>query len=83
MTAVPRLALQRKEAAVALGVSPDTFDRHVRPSLPVVYLGSTRLWRVADLDAFLQRQGNELPSSPSAKSAPATLETSGGMAQGE
>jgi len=68
---VPRLSLQRKEAAEAIGVSGDTFDRHVRPSLPVVYVGATRLWRVADLDAWLDRQAQEIRSSPTTENAPA------------
>ena len=44
------LALQRKDAAAALGISVDTFDRHVRPQLRCVYIGDTRLWPVTELD---------------------------------
>lgn len=49
----PRLALRKPEAAAALGVSDETFDRHVRPSLPVVRLGSTRVYPVALLERWL------------------------------
>jgi hypothetical protein len=47
------LALKRSDAASALGVSDETFDRYVRPSLPVVRLGSARVYPVAALDAWL------------------------------
>jgi hypothetical protein len=47
------LALRREAAAVALGVSDETFDRHVRPSLPVVRLGSVRVYAVAALEHWL------------------------------
>lgn len=73
----PRLALQRKEAAEALGISGDTFDRHVRPHLRCVYVGATRLWRVADLDAWLEREAKELGSLPTTQSAPALVEQPG------
>lgn len=47
------LALRREAAAEALGVSVETFDRYARPTLPVVRLGSTRVYPVADLQAWL------------------------------
>ena len=49
----PRLALRKPEAAAALGVSDETFDRHVRPSLPVVRLGGTRVYPVSALERWL------------------------------
>lgn len=55
----PRLALQRKEAAAALSVSGDTFDRHIRPHLRCVYVGGLRLWPVAELERFLLREATE------------------------
>ena len=55
MTArVPCLALQRKEAAEALGIAVDTFDRHVKPVLRAVYVGSVRLDPVAELEHWLR-----------------------------
>jgi hypothetical protein len=50
------VGLRREAAAKALGVSEETFDRHVRPSLPVVRLGSVRVYPVAALEAWLLDQ---------------------------
>ena len=50
---VPRLAVQRKQAAEALAIGVDTFDRYVRPELPVVYVGSVRLYPVAAIEQWL------------------------------
>jgi hypothetical protein len=47
------LALRREAAAAALEVSDETFDKHVRPSLPVVRLGSVRVYPVAALERWL------------------------------
>ena len=54
--AVAPLALQRKGAAASLAISPDTFDRRVRPHVRCCYLGSLRLWPVSELQAFLDRE---------------------------
>ena len=40
---VPRVALTRAEAAAALGMSLDTFERHVQPTLRLVRIGRKRL----------------------------------------
>jgi hypothetical protein len=48
-----RLALRRQEAAEALGVSDETFDRHIRPYLPVVRIGSVRIYPVRELRDYL------------------------------
>lgn len=50
------LGLRRDAAARALGISEETFDRHVRPSLPVVRLGSVRVYPVAALEQWLLDQ---------------------------
>jgi hypothetical protein len=47
------LALRRESAAHALGVSEETFDAHVRPSLPVVRMGTVRVYPVAALERWL------------------------------
>jgi hypothetical protein len=79
-TPVPtRLALQRKEAAAALGVSVDTFDRYVRPWLRCVYVGDVRLWPIAELERFLAN-GAMMPGTT--RSAPATAPTAPGHDQG-
>jgi hypothetical protein len=49
----PVLALRREEAARACGVSEETFDKHVRPTLPVVRLGAVRVYPVEQLRAWL------------------------------
>lgn len=50
---VPRLALNQQEAAAALGVSVDHFERHVKPELSYVMAGSRRLYPVAELQRWL------------------------------
>lgn len=49
-------ALQRKWAAAWLGISVDHFDRYVRPHVQPIYVGDVRLWRVADLQRWLDKQ---------------------------
>jgi hypothetical protein len=48
------LALQRKKAAHALDVGVDTFDRHIRPIIRCVYIGSVRLYPVSELERVLR-----------------------------
>jgi hypothetical protein len=48
------LALRKEDAAKACGVSDETFDRHVRPTLPVVRLGTVRVYPVEHLQAWLR-----------------------------
>lgn len=50
---VPRLALNQEEAADALGVSVDSFTRHIKEELPVVYRGALRLYPVAAIERWL------------------------------
>jgi excisionase family DNA binding protein len=50
---IPRLALTREEAAAAIGMSLDSFERHVQPTLRLVRLGRLRLVPVAELDRWL------------------------------
>lgn len=54
---VPRLALRKPDAAAACGLSDESFDRYVRPYVPVVRLGAVTVWPVADLVAFLEERG--------------------------
>ena len=53
-----RLALRKGEAAAWLGISDEAFDKYVRPNARVVRLGSIRLYPIADLLAFLDRQAS-------------------------
>lgn len=50
---VPRLAFNQQEAAEALGISVDHFERHVKADLPVVYAGSLRLYPRKVLERWL------------------------------
>jgi excisionase family DNA binding protein len=50
---VPRLAFNQQEAAEALGISVDHFERHVKADLPVVYSGSLRLYPRTALERWL------------------------------
>jgi hypothetical protein len=51
----PRLALSRKEAAKAMGISVDSFERHVQPHLRCTYLGAKRIYSIDDIRAWLDR----------------------------
>lgn len=48
------LALQRKDAADALDIGVDTFDRHFRSKLRCVYVGRVRLYPVSELERVLR-----------------------------
>lgn len=51
---IPRLALTRSEAAAALAMSVDSFERHCQPHLRLVRIGRMRLIPVAELDRWLR-----------------------------
>jgi hypothetical protein len=53
---VPRLAFNQQEAAEALGISVDHFERHVKADLPVVYAGSLKLYPRTGLERWLEAQ---------------------------
>ena len=50
---IPRLALTREEAATALGMSVDSFERHVQPTIRMVRVGRMRLVPLRELDRWL------------------------------
>jgi hypothetical protein len=50
------VAYQRAQAAAALGVSDDFFDRHIRGELPTVYVESLRLYPVSGLESWLAKR---------------------------
>src|SRR4051812_9069809 len=53
----PRL-LSRDEAAAYLGIIAETFEKHVRPHVLPIEIGSRVLWDVRALDRWLdQRSG--------------------------
>ena len=51
-----RLALTRSEAAAAIGVSLDSFERYVQPELRLVRRGRLRLVPVVELERWLVRE---------------------------
>lgn len=53
MTEVGRLALSRGEAAAALGISLDSFERHVQSDIRLVRRGRMRLVPVRELERWL------------------------------
>ncbi len=50
---IPRLAFNQQDAAAALGVSVDHFERHIKPDLPIVYSGTLKLYTLAALQEWL------------------------------
>jgi hypothetical protein len=53
----PRLALTKREAAAALGMSVDSFERHVQPELRVVRRGRLRLFALVEIERWLRENG--------------------------
>lgn len=51
--ATVRLALSRRDAAAALGMSLRHFQRHVQPHLRCVYCGQLRLYPVVELERWM------------------------------
>lgn len=49
---VPRVALSRQEAATSLGMSLDSFERHVQPELRLIRRGKLRLVPVVELERW-------------------------------
>jgi hypothetical protein len=52
-----RLALTKREAAAALGMSIDSFERHVQPELRVVRRGRLRLFALFEIERWLRENG--------------------------
>jgi hypothetical protein len=57
---VPRLLLTRKEAAAALAMSLNHFERHVQPELKVVICGQLVLVPIPELERWVQRHARHL-----------------------
>jgi hypothetical protein len=49
---VPRVALTREEAAASLGMSIDSFERHVQPELRLIRRGRLRLVSPTELERW-------------------------------
>jgi hypothetical protein len=54
---IRRLALTKREAAAALGMSVDSFERHVQPELRVVRRGRLRLFALTEIERWLRENG--------------------------
>jgi hypothetical protein len=53
---VPRLALTVPEAATAIGISRDSFDRYVAPDLRLIRKGRLVLVPVRELESWIARE---------------------------
>lgn len=51
-----RLALSRRDAAAALGMSLSHFQRHVQPYVRCVYSGQLRLYPIKELERWLEAE---------------------------
>lgn len=49
---VPRVTLTKPEAAAALGISVDSFERHVQPELRIIRRGRMRLVPLEELERW-------------------------------
>lgn len=59
-----RIAVNKSDAAQVLGVSVDFFDSHLAGEILCTYRGRRRMYRVAELERWLERSG-EQPGLPS------------------
>ena len=58
--ATPRFALTREEAARSLGMSLDSFERHVQPEVRLVRRGKLRLVPVGELQRWVDQSAEQL-----------------------
>ena len=59
--AVPRVALTREEAAASLGMSLDSFERYVQPSLSMIRCGRMRLVPLNELQRWASEAAERTP----------------------
>jgi hypothetical protein len=59
-----RLAVTRAEAAQALGVSINSFERHVQPELKIVRRGKLRLIPVREIERWLEENAEWTLGAP-------------------
>jgi excisionase family DNA binding protein len=55
---IPRLALSREEAAASVGVSLDSFERWIQPSIRLVRVGRMRLVPISELERWLEQNAD-------------------------
>ena len=56
VSGAPRLGLTLDEAAAAVGVSRDTFDRHIRDELRIVRRGRCLIVPIVEIERWLERE---------------------------
>ncbi len=56
VSAVPRVALTREEAAASLGIGLDSFERHVQPEVRMIRRGKLRLVPIVELERWADAQ---------------------------
>jgi hypothetical protein len=61
---VPRVALSRQEAAMSLGMSLDSFERHVQPELRLIRRGKLRLVPLAELERWANENAESVFTRP-------------------
>ena len=61
---IPRLALTREEAAASVGMSLDSFERHVQPTLRLVRLGRMRLVPIREIERWLDENAKRTIPTP-------------------
>ena len=59
-----RLAITRAEAAWALGVSINSFERHVQPELRIVRRGKLRLIPMREIERWLEENAEWTLGAP-------------------
>jgi hypothetical protein len=57
---VPRVLLNRNEAAASLGMSLDSFEKYVQPSVKLVRRGRLRLVLIAELERWAQESAERV-----------------------
>jgi hypothetical protein len=60
---VPRIVLTREEAAAALGMSLDSFERHVQPDVRMIRKGRLRLIPIGELERWAEQQATRTLAS--------------------
>lgn len=58
----PRLLLTREQAAAALGISLDTFKRHVEPHLAFVVIGRRKQVPMAEIERWVELNTVSVPA---------------------
>jgi len=76
---IPRVTLTRDEAAQALGISLDTFERYVQPYLRIIRLGRLRLVARSELEDWARSAGERAVQPPAGQRV-RSLDNQGGPA---